>query len=407
MLMWKYEVLAGLSILLLMPSTAAVSGEFGTPGDAYMKYTITGADFSNDTDGNHKWLGYSKGGPVTFSGTMTVTRAKGMKSGVSLSVYLGDKKHKWPGKGEDGNVMGRTVTDSFSLSYTPKEGEPYVLGGSEFYVCGGVCWSPDVLVQVNPLGAKTFGPPEPEDPSKPGKPDWDTIKRKLNEGKNLNTCEFLYYLRKLEQANPGRSWKHILARIHTQIYPDDYDISIAGFDLYKEHNWADFSDIKIFEDEITHKNPRRIIPRFIVDKDGKRIDVGHTYAGLRASINRNRLTSWLGTTLSTDAGDIYQVVWDDKGLIAGAKQFFTGNFGKGLNTMRHAPDYWPEYQARGNSGAWWLRSHYRNFPNDKLSDAFESWLSSLQQPTCTDVTLPKDPNFMPPDPGTAGGTPQI
>jgi|GEM_PF-4023908 len=136
----------------------AVSGEFGDPADATMTYTITGADFSYATDSNRKWVGHSKGGPITISGEMTVTRPEGFVSEVAMTAYLGwTEKWKWPPDGESNRVKGRTVSESFSLTYTPNDNEPNVVGGAKLRICGGSCYSYYVDLFVYPLNADTFG----------------------------------------------------------------------------------------------------------------------------------------------------------------------------------------------------------------------------------------------------------
>jgi len=136
-----------------------LSGEMGDPNDMYLRYTISGADFSKDTNGDNTFVGFSEGGPVTISGVMTVTRAEGMKSGVSMDAYLGHESLKlFPKEGEDGNVMGKTVTRTFSMTYNPVEGEEIVMGRATLYVCGGVCTEYTFAVHVFPLEGNKFGP---------------------------------------------------------------------------------------------------------------------------------------------------------------------------------------------------------------------------------------------------------
>lgn len=158
----NFSIILLLALLLMTAhgvSTAEeLSGEMGDPNDMYLKFTASGAYFLSVQAKKDTWVGYSDGGPVTISGEMTVKRDEGMKSGVSMDAYLGTEKLKiFPKEGEDGNVMGKTVTRSFSLTYNPFEGEEIVMGRVTLYVCGGVCTEYTQAFHVLPYGDK-FGP---------------------------------------------------------------------------------------------------------------------------------------------------------------------------------------------------------------------------------------------------------
>jgi len=160
--------LKGLSLVIIFlvsgcVSVFSVSGEFGDPSDAYLKWSVSGGDFSADTDGNNKWEGFSMGGPVTLSGEMTVTVPKGYTSGVSMDCYLDNQKWKgFPKEGEDGNVKGeKTITRSFSLTVTPVEGAPYVMGRATLRKCGGVCTEYSPWIIIYPEGGGTFSSSQP------------------------------------------------------------------------------------------------------------------------------------------------------------------------------------------------------------------------------------------------------
>ncbi|VVB51771.1 Uncharacterised protein [uncultured archaeon] len=238
------------------------------------------------------------------------------------------------------------------------------------------------------------------------KADWNTIKDKLSKDQPLTTCELLYYIEKVEGANPGRNWEDIVARIHYQAYPGDNDISIAGYPLYAKNDYTKFININIFDKEVNNSNSRMKVPRFITLKNGDKVDVGHTYAGVRAGIGRGWTNSAAGTTLSTDAGDIYQIFFDEKGVVSGVKQILTLDPVGGAKTIWHSPDYWPADQRRGNSLAWTLRGYFRDHPDAKLSDGFREYFLLNGEDTCGGTPKPLS-GPQPTTPPISDGTPRL
>ena len=85
-------LLAVAAILLVaaQPASAgSVSGTFGTPGDATLQYTIAGADnIALKPGSTNRYSGVYSGGPITISGTITITRAVGHVSAVSMSADI-------------------------------------------------------------------------------------------------------------------------------------------------------------------------------------------------------------------------------------------------------------------------------------------------------------------------------
>ncbi len=112
-----------------------------TPGDAFLSYTISGADFSQDSPASSRLEGYYTGGPINLSGNMRVDRTNGNRSYVTMHAYVGDQSAHWPPPGQDSAVEGRIVSMPYNLSYTvPKEHDcSPIMGGVRLEICGGVC----------------------------------------------------------------------------------------------------------------------------------------------------------------------------------------------------------------------------------------------------------------------------
>lgn len=167
-------LLAVAAILLVaaQPASAgSVSGTFGTPGDATLQYTIAGADnIALKPGSTNRYSGVYSGGPITISGTITITRAVGHVSAVSMSADIaGTSKWQWPAAGGSEDVTGRTVTQTFSLTYSPIPSDSvrgFVYGGANVTWCGGVCASLGVGFDFTmPKQPATAPTPEPKTPT--------------------------------------------------------------------------------------------------------------------------------------------------------------------------------------------------------------------------------------------------
>ncbi|MBM3309154.1 MAG: hypothetical protein FJY77_02780 [Candidatus Altiarchaeales archaeon] len=119
--------------------------------------------------------------------------------------------------------------------------------------------------------------------------------------------EFIAYLQETERINPGVGWKKIIARLHANAYPYDVHGSYGGISLFQHGPETDgYADVKL------PCNP----PKWVIGKDGKKIDIHHTYAGIRSDLNRDGFLEgprkWVMGHLNTDWGDYIQVVvhWD-------------------------------------------------------------------------------------------------
>ncbi len=146
----------------------SVSGSYGDPNDLYLSFTVSGADFSQDTDGAPRLVGRYTGAPIHFSGKMVVSRAEGYVSYVTMSARLGDQSVQWPKEGEDSAVSGKTVEVPFDFTYQvpPDYDSPWVTGSAFVEACGGVCgsYAIDITIEM-PTATPTPTPsPEPQSP---------------------------------------------------------------------------------------------------------------------------------------------------------------------------------------------------------------------------------------------------
>lgn len=165
-------LVAGFLLVSATPASAgSVSGQVGTPGDATLQYTISGADNITLKPGyTNRYVGASPGGAITISGTITVTRAPGVVSAVSMSAGIGGTaKWQWPAAGGSEDVSGRTVTQTFSLSYSPIPADAVfgtVSGGANVTLCGGICASLGVGFDFTVPKEPTISPaPQPNPPA--------------------------------------------------------------------------------------------------------------------------------------------------------------------------------------------------------------------------------------------------
>ncbi|MGI6741094.1 MAG: FecR domain-containing protein [Brevefilum sp.] len=129
----------------LLAQDGTVTGSMGHPDDAYLEFTLTGADLKLREGTTNHYEGPWTGGPITLSGKMIVTRSSDPIKGGSVSYarlygYLVDQSHmfKWP---QDENfvlVQNRTETQEASITYNvPADyNQPTVEGKVEVEICG-------------------------------------------------------------------------------------------------------------------------------------------------------------------------------------------------------------------------------------------------------------------------------
>jgi hypothetical protein len=174
--------------------------------------------------------------------------------------------------------------------------------------------------------------------------------RKCNDLRTSNPTltedEFVRYLRFIEGKNPGMDWKKIMAQLHFQYYGDDVGRRTPIIPIPLFAHGADTDG---------HRNVNtfcRSVPKFVVDRRGARIDIAHSYAGLRSDLNRDfRPWRWLMRNLNTDWGDYWQVV------------------------MHFDRKYAPPDQLRGNKVGKWLAAYYSKPENSNkpLSRAYSDY----------------------------------
>lgn len=162
--------------------------------------------------------------------------------------------------------------------------------------------------------------------------------------------ELITYLKIVENKNPSATWKHIIAKLHVEEYAVDVNRRVPGTNIKLFLNGPDTNGFE--KVSLACKNP----PKFLVTKDGIKIDVAHSYAGLRSDLNRvNPITRPLMRLVNTHLGDFWQVATS-------------------LNTNYAPPD-----QLRGNSMGIWLARYYLNKENEgkPLSEAYRAYFESI------------------------------
>jgi hypothetical protein len=193
------------------------------------------------------------------------------------------------------------------------------------------------------------------------KPEINRTIRKINQGKALTPCEFIQYLKKVEEVNPGKDWKQIASKMHRSQYPYDegillIDVGDPKLNVYtmregKEN--AGFEDVNLLSDRA---------PKYLYDKNDFRIDIAHSYAGIRGGLNRNRAVGWMMAEVNTHIGDFQQIFLEDnsegKGILKGG-------------TFNEARKLYPPWQREGDQIGIETLGYLRDNTNQKLSHAYE------------------------------------
>lgn len=142
-----------LAILILLPNVMAesVSNSYGDPGDAYLEYSISGPDFSEDPGSPSRHIGTYTGEPIHLSGKMVVSRPEGLKSWVTMKASLAEESIQWPKEGEDSLVENKVVELPFEFTFiVPKDyTSDMVLGNARLEVCGGTCGVYNIDLRVS------------------------------------------------------------------------------------------------------------------------------------------------------------------------------------------------------------------------------------------------------------------
>ncbi len=197
---------------------------------------------------------------------------------------------------------------------------------------------------------------------------WSGIQKRCNDRKTnnleLNAEEFISYMKMLEKENPDSDWKKLIAKLHYEAYLVDIDRTFASIRLFQHGSETDgYQKVKL---------PCKNFPKFIV-YNGKRIDIGHSYAGLRSNLNR-RFGLWKGimARVNTNWGDYYQNI--ERSLHnTWIRVTFSGNIDNN--------DYAPPDQLAGNEIGLWLRDYYGNDENKNksLSQAYNDYFSQTER----------------------------
>ena len=194
---------------------------------------------------------------------------------------------------------------------------------------------------------------------------WEEVKKKCNNATNINPTftsdEFMEYVKRLEvdEDNRGQDWRHVITRLHADAYPHDINRVEFGFRLFQDGPQSDGSQSI---DLICRRRPK------FVTHNNQRIDIHHSYAGLRSDLNRqprNLLLGlsnpfdgfgrWFMRNVNTNWGDYYQV------LVSGGNRNFA-----------------PPDQLLGNDVGIWLSSYYKTPQNREkpLSEAYREYFNT-------------------------------
>ena len=193
----------------------------------------------------------------------------------------------------------------------------------------------------------------------------------------LTREEFVVYLEVVEATNPLKTWQQIATKLHQKAYPEDADRKVAGVSLFVDGPENEGYD-KV-------QLPGRYVPKFVIGEDGKKIDIAHAYAGLRAGLNRGSTKTWWMTRVNTDWGDSYQVAGERLGgtgrIIGGIFTFNGDRISRGASQWSNATNYKTKPQIRGNQAAIVAQTFLTDRKGNKLSEAFTHvlWPQKLER----------------------------
>ncbi|MBI4865045.1 MAG: hypothetical protein HY815_33025 [Candidatus Riflebacteria bacterium] len=167
--------------------------------------------------------------------------------------------------------------------------------------------------------------------------DFDKVVQKLKKNELLTEKEFVIYLRGLEAANTSKSWAHLITKLHHDQYSADSNLRLCGIRLFlngkENEGWESVNLLNV------------PVPKFIKNDKGERVDIAHSYAGVRALVERGSVRGILMGNVNTGWGDSVQVVG---GEITGSwtivKGIFTLNTDRIKNGARefgNAPNFKP------------------------------------------------------------------
>lgn len=180
--------------------------------------------------------------------------------------------------------------------------------------------------------------------------------------------EFINYITRVEEANPGSSWKQILAALHVDKYRKDAfeeKLPILGTPLFEwgpeTDGWEDV-DLLCKAPLPSSSNPAWYTPKFVRTDSGDMTELGHAYGAIRVNLNRGSsangtfIPEYAWTRIITHWGDYWQVI---------IHNWF----------LREKGDRFPPDQYRGNEMGIWLEKYYSQNPNAPLSEAFQAYFN--------------------------------
>lgn len=222
-------------------------------------------------------------------------------------------------------------------------------------------------------------PPPPKPPQVPVRPN--DLNDPRNTAPTVGHQHFVQWVQQVEAANPGASWAQVLAGLHGEVYGDDLDRTIPGTPILlfmpgaETAGWQDVRSTVswAYNDRSGPPPVARNAPKFVVNPDGTRFDVGHAYAGVRSDLNRHpgEMIENIFRSINTDAGDTWQE-W------MGAP---SESWAQGTPALAH--QFAPPDQRLGNTAGKWLSDFYRQpeHANVKLSEAFAKWFETRVPPS--------------------------
>jgi len=214
---------------------------------------------------------------------------------------------------------------------------------------------------------------------------------KKSKGKHpspVNTDELIMFIKKVEADNPDMTWQEIVTKLHIEYYPVDSNLQVPfQIGSYK------FFEVGLFKSGKDNKEYDSVglddckPPKYMNGSNG-RIDISHTYAIVRAGINRGMGTAWTMKKINGDWGDYMQVAGGyikgtvnmGLGFIGGYYHGLTGNnkgvknsnakYNHGKSQWANAPTWRPPDQAKGNKIGMDIASYLDSNHHAKLSEAY-------------------------------------
>ena len=193
---------------------------------------------------------------------------------------------------------------------------------------------------------------------------------KMQKRERLTNKEFIAYILAVEAMNPLMGWQQIVTKLHAQCYPQDHNLKIWGVRLFKNGKENEGWEKVTLPMNLTP-------PEHITSKDGEDIKVAHTFAAIRAGLNRSGVTNWTMSNVNTGWGDSVQV-WGER--ISASGNYFLGAFHDydkcyaAMDRFSNAPNYKSPDQVLGNEIGLDLQKYLKDHPNAKLSEAYMEFL---------------------------------